>query len=96
MLKKKKCFNVNVSKHISNREKQLTYLMISNEEKWHYSAVKKLSALLRGITSKHHRDFYCLNCFHSLATENKLQLHKRACENKDFSSIIMPSEDAKI
>ena len=33
MLKKQKCFNVNVSKHISNREKQLTYLMISNEEK---------------------------------------------------------------
>ena len=33
MLKKKKCFNVNVSKHISNHEKQLTYLMISNEEK---------------------------------------------------------------
>ena len=96
MLKKKKCFNVNVSKHVSNHEKQLTYLMISNEEKWHYSAVKKLSALLRGITSKHHRDFYCLNCFHSLATENKLQSHKRACENKDFSSIIMPSEDAKI
>ena len=96
MLKKKKCFNVNISKHISNREKQLTYLMISNEEKWHYSAVKKLSALLRGITSKHHRDFYCLNCFHSLATENKLQSHKRACENKDFSSIVMPSKDAKI
>ena len=33
--------------------------MISNEENegWHYLAVKKLSALLRGITSKHHGDF---------------------------------------
>ena len=33
--------------------------MISNDEKegWHYLAVKKLSALLRGITSKHHGDF---------------------------------------
>ena len=96
MLKKKKCFNVNVSKHNSDREKQLIYLMISNKEKWHYSPVKKLSALLRGITSKHHGDFYCLNCFHSFATENKLQSHKRACENNDFSSIIMPSENTKI
>ena len=36
-------------------------------------------------------DFYCLNCFHSFATKNKLQLHKRVCENKDFCNIIMPS-----
>ena len=41
--------------------------MIPNKEKegWHYLAVKKLSTLLRGITSKHHGDFYCLNCLHS-------------------------------
>ena len=31
------------------------------KEGWHYSAVQKLSTLLRGITSKHHGDFYCLN-----------------------------------
>ena len=42
--------------------------MIPNEEKeelWHYLAVKKLSTLLNGITSKHHGDFYCLNYLHS-------------------------------
>ena len=70
--------------------------MISNEEKWHYLAVKKLSPLLRGMTSNYHGDFYCLNCFHSFATENKLQLHKRTCENKDFCNVNMPSEDTKI
>ena len=36
------------------------------------------------------------NCFHSFATENKLQLHKRVYENKDFCDIIMPFEDTKI
>ena len=56
--------------------------MISNGEKWHFVAVKKLSALLRRITSEHHGDFYCLNCFHSFATESKFQSHKRACEIK--------------
>ena len=70
--------------------------MISNGEKGHYLAVKKLSALLRGITSNHHCDFYCLNCFHFFATENKLQSRKRACQIKDFCSIIMASEDTKI
>ena len=44
--------------------------MNSNGEKqWHYLAVKRLSALLRGITSKHHGDFYCLNGLHSFVTE---------------------------
>ena len=70
--------------------------MISNVEKWNYLAVKKLSALLRGITSKHHGDFYRLNCFHSFATEIKLQLHRKACENKDYCNVNMPSEDTKI
>ena len=57
---------------------------------------KKLSALLRGITSKYHGDIYCLNCFRSFATKSKLQSHKTVCENKDFCNIIMPSEDTKI
>ena len=70
--------------------------MISDGEKWHYLAVKELSALLKEIADKHHGDFYCLNWFHSFATENKLQSHKRLCENKDFCSIIMPSENTKI
>ena len=50
--------------------------MISDGEKWHYLAVKCLSALLREITSKHEGDFYCLNCFHSYTTENKIKKHK--------------------
>ena len=47
--------------------------MITDGKKWHYLTVKKNSALLRGITSKHVGDFYCLNCFLSYRTENKLK-----------------------
>ena len=49
MLKKKKIYPAYVSKHNSNHEKQVVLLMIPNGEKWQYLAVKKLSALLRGI-----------------------------------------------
>ena len=51
------------SKHNLTREKQIILLMISNGEKWYYLSVKNLSGLLRGITSNHNADFYCLNCF---------------------------------
>ena len=57
--------------------------MNPNREGCHYLEVKKLSALLRGITSKHHSDFYCVNCLQSFVKE-------------DFCSIIMPSEDTQI
>ena len=58
--------------------------MIPNGEGWHYLAVKKLSVSLRGITSKQHGDFYCLNCLHSFAIENKRESHKNVYENKYF------------
>ena len=52
--------------------------MIPNGERWYYLAVNKQSALLSGITSKHHGDFYCLNCFHCFTTENKRESHKKS------------------
>ena len=48
-----------ISKYNSNREKQITLLMTPNENGWHCLAVKKLSALIRGISSEHNVDFYC-------------------------------------
>ena len=71
MLKKEKIYPAHVSKRNSNCEKQVIILMIPNGEKqWHYLPVKKLSTLLRGITSKNNGDFYCLNGIHSFRTKN--------------------------
>ena len=47
--------------------------MVIDGEKWHYLAVKRLPALFTGITGNNHGDFYCLNCFQSYTTENKLK-----------------------
>ena len=71
ILKKKKMYLAYVSKHNASREKLVILLMIENGERiWHYLAVKKLLALLRGITSKNNGDFYCLNFLHSFRTKN--------------------------
>ena len=70
-------------------------LMITDGKKWHYLAVKKLSALLRGVTSNNNREFYCLNCFHSYSTKDKIKKHKDACENHDHCYIEMPKEENK-
>ena len=77
--KKENIYPAYVSKHNSNREKQVILLMIPNgkgcqgksEGRWHYLEVKKLSALLRGTTSKSNGEFYCLNCLHSFRTKKQ-------------------------
>ena len=81
------------SKHNLTREKIEILLMISNGEKWHYIAVKNLSGLLRGITSNHAGDFYCLNCFCAYSTKNKLEEHKKICENHNYCHVEMPTKD---
>ena len=67
-----------VSKTNINCEKQTILLMIPSEEKegLHYLVVKRLSVVLRGITSKQHDDFYCLNCLHFIKQKINFNLMK--------------------
>ena len=84
------------SKHNLTREKQVILLMISDGEKWHYTAVTRLSGLLRGVTGNNNGDFYCLICFHAYRTKNKLETRKKICENHDYCHVEMPNEDNEI
>ena len=90
-IKDKEIFSPYVSKLNSNCEKQIILSMIPKEEKegWHYLAVKKLSTLLRGITSKHHGDFHCLNlnCLYSFRTEINLNLTKKYVKIKIYEEL---------
>ena len=58
---------------------------------------KKLSALLREITSNCDGDFYCLNCFHSYSTEKKVKKQEKVCnDHHDYCYVEMPNEDNKV
>ena len=97
-VKKRKCivYPSDVSKHSSNPIKTIFHLMIPNGEIWHYLAAKKLSALLRGITSKLRGDFYRFNCLDSFETRKKQrESYKKVRKNRNLWNIIMPSEDTE-
>ena len=80
------------SKHNLTHENQVILLMITDGEKWHYLAVKKLSALLKGIISKQMGAFSCLNCFHSYSTIEKLKKYRNVCEDHDYCYVEMPKK----
>ena len=66
-----------ISKYNDERDSQVNLLMITDgTTNWHYLAIKNISGLLRGITSNHNGDFYCLNCFHSYTSKRKLKKQK--------------------
>ena len=66
-------------------ENQGILLIITNGGKWHYLAVKILSAFLRGITSNHKKDLLFNFFFHSYTTKTH-----------DYCYVEMPGEDNKI
>ena len=71
--------------------------MITDDgKKWHYLAVKSICALLRGITSNHNGDFYCLNCLHSYRTKEKFEKYEKVCDNHDYCYVKMPNSFEKI
>ena len=84
------------SKYNHKREKQVILLMITDGKKSHYLAVTNLSALLQGKSSNHYGDFYCLNCFNSYTSKNKLKEHEEICNNHNSCHIEMPNSVEKI
>ena len=54
-----------ISEDNDERDNQVNLLMITDgTSNWHYLAIKNISRLLRGITSNHNGQFYCLNFLH--------------------------------
>ena len=64
--------------------------MITDGEKWYYLAAINLSALLQENSSNHEEDFYCLNCFNSYTSKNKLKELEEICNNHNSCCIEMP------
>ena len=84
------------SQHNKKSKTQVILLMITDGEKWHYLAVINLSALLQGNSSNHEGDFYCLNCFNSYTSKNKLKEHEKIYNNHDSCHIEIPKWVEKI
>ena len=58
---------------------------------------QSISRLFNKITSTNKtNDCYCLKCFESYRTENKLEEHELICENNKYCEMIMPDEKNKI
>ena len=86
-----------ISERIDGYEKRRYLILKSESMQYNWNSynlpVKSLSRLLREIASNLKGDFYCLNCFNSYSSENKLKEHEEICNKHDKCSLIMPKLD---
>ena len=66
--------------------------MIGDGRKYHYLVVTSSSELLEGNSSNHTGHFYCLNCFNSYTTKNKLKEHEEICNKHNSCRMDMPEQ----
>ena len=57
---------------------------------------RQKTALLRKATLKNNGGFHCLICLHLFITKNKLELHRKECENKNFVGVVISSGGTRI
>ena len=50
-------------------------------------ALYSIDYQVRAVTGNNNGGFYCLNCFHAYRTKNKLETHKKICENHDYCHV---------
>ena len=83
------------TKSKEGRKHNIILLLIKQGENSHYCLVKNLSRLLSSQISKHNGQVYfCLNCFNSYQTQEKLDHHKEYCSEKESIKLTMPPPES--
>ena len=91
--KDEKIYPLRRSKHAmkNKRKYNIILLLIKDGDNSHYCLVKNESALLSSQVNKRKGKLYfCLNCLNGFDTPEKLENHKKYCEEEESIKITMP------
>ena len=76
---------------------EINLLMISEDGKRHYTAIKSLSRLLRSSNTKHKcKQYICTNCLQSFTLESSRDEHQVYCENNETVRVEMPRKGSTV
>ena len=79
------------------REKKINLMLISEDDKWHYTAIKSLSRLLASKNSKHHgKQYFCTNCLQGFTLESRKYEHYGYCNDNETVRAEMPKKGSTI
>ena len=79
------------------RKKEINLMLISEDDRWHYTAIKSLSRLLASKNSKHHGEqYFCTNCLQGFILESSRDRHYGYCNDNETVRVEMPKKGSTI
>ena len=79
------------------RDHEINPLLISEDDRWHYTAIKSLSRLLTSRNSKHHgKQYFCNNCLQGSTQELIRDEHYGYCTDNSSIRIEMPQKGSTL
>ena len=75
------------------RDREINLLLISEDDKWHYTVIKSLNRLLSGRNSKHkYKQYFCTNCLQGFTLESSRDEHYGYCIDNETVRVGMPKK----
>ena len=76
---------------------EINLMLISEGDKWHYTAIESLSRLLPSKNYKHaHKQYFCNNCLQGFTQELSRDEHYSYCINNEMVRVEMPSKGSTV
>ena len=78
-------------------QRENNLILISEGDRWHYTAIKFLSRLLASKNSKHaHKQYFCNNCLQGFTQESSRDEHQVYCIDNKTVRVEMPNKGLTI
>ena len=81
---------IRTSKFCNQRKYHVNLLMLTDQDKFHYTSIQSLSRLIGNRTKHRHRTFICDYCLHPFSKERHLKEHLPICSRHEPQQIIYP------
>ena len=80
-----------------DHERSIGLMLITENNRKHYVAIKSSSRLLSSQNSKHNgKEYYCTNCLQGFSEEHSRDEHKGYCKDNESVRIEMPHKRPKV
>ena len=92
-LEKKTVYPVHLTTN-KDATNHVNLLVLTSGDRWHYTLIKNMSALLSRQTSiNRHKKHWCYYCLHGFMTEERLERHVEDCSRNGLQKVILPDEE---
>ena len=79
------------------RDREINLILISEDNRWHHTAIKSLSRLLASKNSKHHgKQYFCTNCLQGFTLESSRDEHYGYCVDNETVRVEMPKKESTL